>query len=333
LSYGEGLAGKPLTDAGFFGVVHGICGDMAWMAERLRLPNFTPNAARPCALCACDRDERPFKDLRAAAAWQETCVVAPAGRPSTSPVWDVPGVNLFTLRLDLMHVCDLGVIPHFVGSCFWSFIYNGEVAGASIDARTRNLWARIKELYTEHRSNCRISRLDVSFFCNASRPRAEFPFLKGKAAENRQLLPVVLSLCEEFSRGTQRDLARVQCAQSLLGFVRVCSRAGVVLSAAECEEAQRTLQTGMDAYMVLSFLAATVERQLLFNIVNKHHFMMHIGAAAKHVNPEAVWAYQWEDLVGRAQKVAMSTKPGTRSTGIPASFIRRYRRVLHISLR
>jgi hypothetical protein len=318
---------------GYFGVVHAVCGDMAWFAERLRLRHFHPGAEQPCCFCRCDRSTVPFKDLREAAEWRSTCAQPPLGRQSTSPIWDIPGLSLFTVRLDLMHIMDLGVIPHFIGSCFWSMVYNAEVPGATISMRLRFLWNRIKFLYDAQKTNCRISRLDLSLFTDPSRPRAYFPFFKGKAAKNRHMLPIVLFLCQELNSGSARDTARVACATGLADFSNCCTRANVIMTEEESTRARKALQHGMHNYMILSYLAVTDERRPSFNVVNKHHFLMHVGLSAAHINPEAVWTYQWEDLAGRAQRIAMSSKAGTRSINIPAAFMRRYRRVLHTSLR
>jgi hypothetical protein len=332
-SYGARHAGLPLTSEGHFGVLHSLCGDMAWFAERLRLGNVFPNSAKPCAFCECDRSDLPFKDLRGGAAWKATCKRPPQAAPNTSPIWTIIGATLFAVRLDLMHIFDLGVLPHFIGSCLFSLIYNAETPGATVDLRLQNIWRRIKELYREFRSNCRISRLTLHFFCNPSRPRADFPFFKGKAAENRQFLPVIAALCREFSSGSPRDLARITCADNFLIYLQTCTRGGFILTAGEAGTARTALQTALDSYMFLSFQAATTERRPSFNIVNKHHFLHHMADSVFYINPEAVWNYQWEDLVGRAQRVAMSSKSGTRAVGIPAGFMKRYRRVLHTHLR
>jgi hypothetical protein len=334
LSWGAVRAGQPLfPDGEAVGVVHGVCGDLAWFQDRLRLVRFAPNAALPCEFCRCDRGAASFKNMLPTAAWVATIHLPPQPRPSSAPLWDIPGLSLFSVRLDTMHTLDLGVLAQFLGSVLWTLIFDGTVPGASATARMHVLWGRILDLYQQQGVSCRFARIQIGTFCDPGAPRRDFPVLKGKAAENRCFLPVAEALCREFNTGSPRDGARLQCAVEFGKFYRVLGASGRHMTAAAAEEARAAIFAAMNFYQRLCAHATTVQGCRLFNITNKAHFLLHIALRVRELNPELTWAYQFEDLVGRVKRVAMACCSGTRPTRIPLSFMEKYRRVLHVALR
>ena len=48
-----------------------------------------------------------------------TTLTPPQPAPSSHPVFTIVGVSLFSIALDIMHVFDLGVLQHLVGSLFY----------------------------------------------------------------------------------------------------------------------------------------------------------------------------------------------------------------------
>jgi hypothetical protein len=328
------LAGSPLVPGGFWGVVHGICGDLAWLQERVRLHNCAPNARNPCPFCLCDRVDLPFKDLRRGAAWQATVKIPPQPRPSTSPFFDLTGVTLFSVRLDMMHVFDSGFVPHFTGSVLWLLIFDHELPGRTIRMRVNALWSQVSTLYRELGIGNKVARLDLSSFCDPTRPHADYPTTKRfKASENRAFLPVLAALCTRYNSGNNRDRLRLQCAENLVEFTRITGGAGHFLTAAEVEASRAALFAGLEAYMRLSAIAANVERRLLFNVVNKHHFCAHLASHQQYLNPEICWQYQYEDFMGRIARVCAACTAGTVSYSIPGRLMSKYRRVLHSAIR
>ncbi len=63
-----------------------------------------------------DDADTPFKDFSDSAAWRETVFRPPQPAPSAQPFFTIPGVGLYTLALDSMHVLDLGVLQHTIGN-------------------------------------------------------------------------------------------------------------------------------------------------------------------------------------------------------------------------
>jgi hypothetical protein len=325
-------AGSALSPGGFFGVVHALTGDMEYFAKRLELSNFYPAAASPCSLCTCDRDAVPFKDIRLNGAWSRVVLRPPQPRPSAAAVFGIPGVTLFSVRLDLLHILDLGVLQHFLGSVLFGLIFDREVPGRTLALRLATVWARIRCLYASTSCPTRLGRLQISMFCDPSRPHAEYPVLKVKGSEARHLLPIVATLCEEYGDGTARDNARLAAANGFKHFSEVIARAGCFLTLEEATSAREALGTALFQYMRLA-AAAAQQGRLLWNITNKFHFLCHVADQLLFLNPNKVWCYQLENLIGRAKRVAEAAKAGTAPLKLPAAFMKRYARVLQIALR
>eukprot|EP00969_Alexandrium_andersonii_P156954 6938114-Alexandrium_andersonii.AAC.1 len=99
------------------------------------------------------------------------------------------------------------------------------------------------------------------------------------------------------------------CAVHLSRFCAVLSSAGHVLTSEEHDRAMAASWGALDLYTRLSYDCAQHELKC-FNVVNKHHMTINLAMQSAALNPECVWTYPFEDLVGRMQKVAMGSKAG-----------------------
>ena len=363
-SYGGERAGRPLSRDGYFCVVHRVVGDLDWLYKRLGL-RLAPAANEPCAWCACSRSDKPFLDVQPTAARVGTTLTPPQPAPSNRPVFTIAGVplfstcsqllrgwaprslppqrapsnhpaftiagvSLFSIALDIMHVFDLGVLQHLVGSLFYMWVWHGQLAG-TVASRVDRLWAMVRAEYDRLGSNCRISNLITTMFASRDAPHQHFPRFTGKAMETRQLVSVVFNLAQRFATGAPRDQAILQCVANFMRFYSVLSFAGPVPTAAEHDRLRNALWPALQTYSRLSF-ACAADGIRAFALVNKHHFALHLLDQCAHLNPEMVWCYPFEDLIGRVQRVAMASKSGMVSVSIPRVILSKYRRVLHRSL-
>jgi len=64
------------------------------------------------------------------------------------------------------------------------------------------IWSRIQHYYHQFGTSCRYTVIKLSMFCNIKSPKSEFPLLKGKAAEVRQLGPALLAATRDFLEPT-----------------------------------------------------------------------------------------------------------------------------------
>ena len=207
-------AGQPLTAEGHFGVIHRVCGDLAWFNHSLWIKPFAPGAERMCTFCAAGRRVHPFKDYSPKASWRDTLFRPPQPPPSEHPLFTLKGVGLFTLALDPMHVLDLGIFQHVIGNALFmlSFDSVGARWGQTPKDRLAAIWRRIQELYRRDHTSTRLSNLDLPFICNPNGPHAHYPHFRARAAETRCLLTIV----GEIVRETRCDLIQQNVHGDLL---------------------------------------------------------------------------------------------------------------------
>lgn len=98
-----------------------ICGDLEWYNSEFGFPVASSNS--PCPYCKCDNcfegGERPWTDFRDTAAWRKTLRKPLDKPPAEHGLYCVPGVSFWTLKLDLLHMGDLGVAAHTYGNVVW----------------------------------------------------------------------------------------------------------------------------------------------------------------------------------------------------------------------
>ena len=328
-SYGERMQGQPFSDEGYFGSVFRIAGDLDWYQKRLGM-RVAPAAHLPCAWCNGGRPPHPpFLDLRLGADWVDTCVVAPAPRPSDHLIWDIPGVTLFATTIDPMHSADLGAAAHFIAGVFHTLVYYGDLAG-TLAEREEAVWDRIQEIYKAQGTPTRLTNFGRWLWVDVDSPHTKFPFLGAKASECRHLVRVAMQLCSDFNSGSPRDAARLRAAVHLARYYDVLSNAGYHLTEAEHRAATKSLFTFMDAYQRLAADAAA-RGILCWNVVNKFHMLCHQVFQAKYLNPEATWTFPYEDLMGRMKRVAMMSKSGMNLAKVPTTVLTKYRHVLYLA--
>ena len=334
-------AGQPLTTEGHFGVIHRVCGDLAWFNHSLWIKPFAPGAERMCPFCEAGRRVHPFKDYSTKASWRNTNFRPPQPPPSEHPLFSLKGISLFTLALDPMHVLDLGIFQHAIGNALFmlSFDLIGASWGQDPKSRLSAIWRRIQMLYRRDHTTTRLSNLDLSFICNQNGPHAHYPYLRAKAAETRCLLPIVCEIVQE----TRRDLIQqnVQgdnlvpltlACRCLEGFVQVkdlIDTAPAVPGKSLGLKLITSMQKGLFNYHLLaSFAFYNNSGRLRWNVVNKHHFAHHLAEQAVTCSPKAIWTYGFEDLVGRAQRAAHACSKANSRLDLGNAFVQKYRHIL-----
>jgi len=117
------LAGKPLCgEAGFFGHLLGILGDLEHLWKHIKLACY--NSGDPCCFCPCNSSNIPWRDftygkgnkwvplIYTLAAWM-------AAFPNPHVLFSLPGVTIFSVLTDILHVKHLGTDEYFYASVLW----------------------------------------------------------------------------------------------------------------------------------------------------------------------------------------------------------------------
>ena len=116
-----------------------------------------------------------------------------------------PGVSLFNLQADGLHVMDLGYAFHALGNVFFHICYyTGNRFGANPAARCHHLFERIVVEYRARNTPSRLNHLQLSMFADLNGPYAHHPCLSGriKAAEARHLVQPVVDIWSDWHDAT-----------------------------------------------------------------------------------------------------------------------------------
>ena len=184
------MAGMKLCD-GFYFVLWALIGDLDYLTKTYLLPNATSN--KPCCWCPCNSDNVPWWDFRIKAKWVQKVWTREAWEVSgwkQCPIFNIPGVSLLSVYPDWMHIKTLGIDKVLLGSTLWVLIHwiVPESLG-DLECRLAFVWGEIFEEYERQGTKNRYTVIKLSMFTTKSTPK-----LKGKAAEVKDLGPVLLAV-------------------------------------------------------------------------------------------------------------------------------------------
>ena len=330
---GAAKAGLPLA-GGFKAVVFGLKGDLDHFSNKYYLEHF--GSAKPCFLCRADAADNPncWANLRPDAPWRtsgwQTDALWREAHAEHHPVFDLPGVTIYSVLLDTLHILDLGVLQYFLGSVFHALVFT-ILQNGSARANAEFLWGEIRQLYQRHGVTTQFGNFGVNTFCNKKAPHASHPRLRGKAAEVRHLLPLVAELWERFGR---RDVEHDQhvrvVLQRLVRLQRILDEEpGCFLPAAAAEE----FKTCVDRLVVhCQWLSADARAkgQFLHNLTIKFHMLVHLAEQSLVISPRVGRCYLDEDYVGTMKLVAAASCSGVFIGTISKTVAMKYRTGINI---
>ena len=175
----------------------------------------------------------------------------------------------------------------------------------------------INELYSAEDTGCRYTNLELDQFTDPDRPRNSPPWLRGKAAETRHLVPLLRVVWEIYSRKTEYDdhvsavLETLTEAYSILG-VRNDTGEGPLFMTAE---ASANFRAVVDRCLVhTSFLeqvAKSDEPPLpLWHMVSKMHSFWHCAFESQFGHPSSGRTYINEDYMQHIRAVGLANRYG-----------------------
>ena len=104
------------------------------------------------------------------------------------PIFDLPGVGLEVICIDVLHALDLGFTQDVLGNILWEYLASGLCVGRSLDARVKSLWAQWKEHQKTYKTPCKLQGLTKEMIKLDKKP----PKLRAKGAETRILLFIMI---------------------------------------------------------------------------------------------------------------------------------------------
>jgi hypothetical protein len=222
-----------------------------------------------------------------------------------SPWLVVPGVAWpDTLRLDVMHICDLGITARYIGTVLHRLLAAGHwgPATTAFEARVGTLRVAIRQYYREHHRahGVRLSEIGRNLPPNLLGPTRR-PFFKGKAKESRDLLAFAVGQLREALPSVPGRMAPLESGTALQDFYAVLAA-----------RPARGLPVAAHARLLVGsvrFLTAWAAAGGHTTI--KHHYFMHLVEGAGHAgNPRAYSTFPDESFNRSVKRIASATGHG-----------------------
>lgn len=181
--------------------------------------------------------------------------------------------------------------------------------GGTQAMRLEHIINRASAVYCELDSGSRFSEITIDIFGGRGK---DFPYLKGKAIENKRFVPVLALIWKEL-RGDSCEAVdkHVDAAfYQLDRLYKAYDAGGLFLTRAEAKDM-------LDAGTKFSLHYNFASKHYLgigigvFNMPPKMHVLQHILKEAFYLSPRATSCYRFEDFIGRIVRVAGSCVTGT----------------------
>ena len=296
---------------GQWGRKHRFClmqfkGDTAYLVECLGLRQWNSKAFM-CAFCHAHRDgnlswhnfsflapwwrtlrtQEQFKrDLETSRANNFQRGISPFGFEPR--LVKAPYFQWSMIKLDWMHVMDLGILTYVLGEAWWALLPKLAprlwVGRRVSRGRSRNLGLhflkdRLRKYYRDHKIDTKIPVERLTLRKIRVRQRCK---LKVKAAQSRRLLPFTLSLARELCRGQGVDKHRLDSLECLSEIFRISDQA-------ELTEEGLMQWRRLAANFVYHHIAAGCR------VYPKFHFFMHMPQQVRQSGvSRSFWCYTEE---------------------------------------
>ena len=328
------LGGTFLAD-GLRGILFSIKGDLDFLAKTLHLRHY--NSFQMCELCPADRgtDRRyMYNNFPADAVWKERLHSladwrALYGGDVPHPIFRVPGVSHFSLEPDELNVFYLGTVQYLLGSVLYLLAYH--VMRGDPEENMRAVWTQVVDYYKQNSVATQFSQLGLASFCSVSSPHAAYPRLKGKGAECKDVVAPLAKIWRDITKAKKEPHRLVQtCLDNQVALQDILheSREELLMPAPVAAKFQRHVDELLVNYQKLA-AAADQSGQLLWNQPTKWHWVWHLAAWAKFINPRRANTFIDEDFVGKMKDVVHSCATGSELHAMAVKGCHKYRWGFH----
>jgi hypothetical protein len=176
----------------------------------------------------------------------------------------------------------------------------------TLDQNLDTLWGAIKLYYESNKVPCRFSCMSWRMFAG---PDNGYPKLKGKASEVRHLNFALDSIWEDAMDENDELHVLVKVA------LNASTRMERILD--DNADQYKLPPIAADAFAEATLTYVQAQNRLanwggsrLFNLTMKHHYLVHIAARAKFLNPRLGWCFLGEDFMGHMRELAASCLAG-----------------------
>ena len=304
-----------------------IRGDWAFYKELFAFPGWNNHGI--CWRCAADHSDGvcSFLNLGPHAGWR-------AHRTTPAQFWaamraqgitpcclfNLPGVSVDMVTIDVLHCLDLGVSQDLIGNVMWEFIEHGFVEGSSREKRVKELFKLLKKHQKTVDSSNKLQGLTVEMIKQDKKP----PKLRAKGGETRSLMTFALEMSITMHQNlqTEHSNAVLQCVSGHMEFYLLMG-----VEPYKPDLASAACQKFCTFYNALSKEAQDSHgNDLFWRIKPKFHMYQELAQYQTFVlgDPKLFWTYKDEDFVGWVAKLARTEGGPKQAATVATNVLQQY---------
>ena len=179
-----------------------------------------------------------------------------------------------------------------------------------------------------------LTNMNRSLFCIPDRPRADFPHLKGRGAEVKDLVAPLLECWEYFQEEITYEYSLVHkllSTQLQIQDILSDHAQEIFLPALAASNLITWVDNFLHDYTLLAN-KADGDGELLWNITPKFHWLWHWAQKSIYLNPRRTNCMIDEDFVRHMKKCVASCTPGTAMEEVPGKVMEKYQWVKHFDI-
>ena len=330
----EGQKANSWLAEGYRGVLIQLAGDLDYFTKWLGTPVST-NHAKPCCQCKCTfAGPLSWQDNRVESPWQSALLTNANWKTHWSPtcaLFSLPGMNAFSIALDLMHNLYLGWLQHAYGSVF--YLLTHECLAGDPLANLKRIGKFIKDFQKNQGGRYKYrQRLDkISMF----KKKKGFPKLKGRAADIMGLDLALYECWVHFMDSTDEQHQLVALFLKLnLDISKLLDENSPKYGffAVPLDEANTLVTLGLQMAQVHVQLCDFYKEQgrALWNLTSKTHFCLHTFKLARFIHPSLVWCFKGEANMKAVQQLWKSCLSGNKHWAVSKSAAYKFRHLMHL---
>ncbi len=329
----EGMkAGTELADGKAF-YIWFVKGDLDWLVKGLWLRHY--NADELCDFCPATI-QAPDPGMKAmnfarGSQWKSRLRTPREWRNSARVLHFLfvkfEYLSIWNVECDDLHIKYQGVWPLVLGSILYVIVY--QLLDRSPVENMNWLCAQIIDEYHSCKVKVQLHKVELSSFTDPRAPGADFPCLKGRAAEIKHITLPIRNIWKGLrTTGCVFKDGIDACLESMCEMQEITDATyrDVFLDVHEAAKYRRAVATFLENYSDLAVLAdaqRTMDPRhpFLFNTIPKMHWMWHGGYKCQYIHPTRSSCCVDEDYMDFVREIVSHSVSGTPSHNVPGRFI------------
>ena len=224
---------------------------------------------------------------------------------------------------DELHLMHLGTTGYMLGSVLWILCFR--FLPGTPEANMEAVWSVVKKCYKEDSSDTQYTNLTISSFCDPRSPNSNYPHLKGRGAEVKDVVKPLLACWVHFREHITDNYDNVRLmlkAQVTIQETLTDHAMDLFLPPEASQGLMECVDRVLHHYTILAN-KADADNIALWNITPKFHWLWHWSRKSILLNPRRSNCMLDEDYVGVIKTCVAASVSGTPMEAVPKKVMER----------